>query len=458
MRRLSGKECLGLQELNGPLLIVEGISGVGYDEIVEVRGRDGARRYGRVLEVRPEAAVVEVFEGTDGLGPTDTTVRFLGRPFELGVTRGLLGRIFDGLGRPADGQPPAPATGWRDINGRPVNPLRRDYPRDFIQTGIAAIDGLTSLVRGQKLPIFSGSGLPHNELAAQIVRQAKLPAAEELFAIVFAAMGIKHDEAQVFRETFETSGVRNVVLFLNLADEPSMIRLIAPRVALTAADYLAFDLGMHVLVLLTDITAYCEALREVATAKGEIPSRKGFPGYLYSDLASLYERAGRLVGQPGSITLLPILTMPNDDITHPIPDLTGYITEGQIVLDRNLFLKGILPPINVLPSLSRLMKDGIGKDRTRADHAHLANQLYAAYARVRQLENLAAIIGEEELSSIDKRYLAFGRRFEQDVIAQGSDEDRSIKETLDRGWRTLAELPREELTRVTDAEIREYLR
>lgn len=458
MRRLSGKQCRGLSELAGPLLVIEGVSGVGYGEMVEVLGGRGQRRYGRVLEIRPEVSVIEVFEGTDGLGLDDTTVHFLGRPFELGLSPGILGRIFDGLGRPSDGLPAPPAATWRDVNGRSINPLKRDYPRDFIQTGISAIDGMNSLVRGQKLPIFSGTGLPHNDVAAQIIRQAKLPTEAEPFAVVFAAMGIKHDEAELFRETFETGGgLRNVVMFLNLADEPSIARIITPRVALTAAEYLAFDLGMHVLVVMTDMTAYCEALREIATAKGEIPSRKGFPGYLYSDLASVYERAGRVSGLPGSITQLPILTMPNDDITHPIPDMTGYITEGQVVLDRNLLRKGIVPPVNVLPSLSRLMKDGIGADRTRTDHANLANQLYAAYARVRQLESLAAIIGEEELSAVDKRYLGFGARFEREVVGQGGQEDRTIADTLDRGWAVLAELPREELTRVTEAELKEHL-
>ena len=458
MRRISGKECLGLSELNGPLLIIKGVHGAGYGEMVRVQDASGKRRYGRVLEVHPDSAIIEVFEGTGGLGLDETSVHFLGRPFELGLSPHMLGRIFDGLGQPNDGLPPPPAALWKNINGRPLNPLSRDYPRDFIQTGISAIDGLNSLVRGQKLPVFSGSGLPHNELAAQLVRQAKLPAETESFAVVFVAMGVKHDEAELFRDAFETGGgLRHVIMFLNLADEPSIVRIIAPRVALTTAEYLAFELGMHVLVVLTDMTAYCEAVREIATAKGEVPSRKGYPGYLYSDLASLYERAGRVSGLPGSITQIPILTMPNDDITHPIPDLTGYITEGQIVLDRQLYRKGVSPPINILPSLSRLMKDGIGTGRTRPDHANLASQLYAAYARVRQLESLAAIIGEEELSAVDKRYLTFGSRFEDQVITQGMNEDRPISETLDRGWNALAELPREELTRVTEEELKEHL-
>ncbi|RMH05644.1 MAG: V-type ATP synthase subunit B [Nitrospirae bacterium] len=457
MRRLSGTACRGLQELRGPLLVIEGVSGIAYGEMVQVRDTHGELRYGRVLEVRPEAAVIEVFEGTAGLGLEDTTVQFLGTTFELGVSSDMVGRVFDGLGRPNDGLPAPPAVAWRDINGRAINPLARDYPREFIQTGISAIDGMNSLIRGQKLPIFSAAGLPHNELAAQLIRFAKLPGEPQRFAIVFGAMGIKHDEAELFRETFAISGLQKVVMFLNLADEPSIARIITPRVAMTAAEYLAFDLGMHVLVVLTDFTAYGEAVREIATGKGEIPSRKGYPGYLYSDLASIYERAGRIEGLPGSITLVPILTMPNDDITHPIPDLTGYITEGQIVLDRNLFRKGIRPPVNVLPSLSRLMKDGIGAESTRSDHAHLANQLYAAYARAGQVERLAAIVGEEELSAVDKRYLAFGERFEREFVAQGVNEDRSITETLDLGWRMLTELPKEELTRVTEEEIKEHL-
>jgi len=456
VRRLSGKECRGLQELNGPLLVIEGVSGVGYGEVVQIHRPDGDRRHGQVLEVSSGSAVIEVFEGTEGLTLEDTSVHFLGAAFELGLAHEMLGRTFDGLGRPADGLPAPPAVTWRDVNGRAINPLQRDYPREFIQTGISAIDGLNSLVRGQKLPICSGSGLPHNELAAQIIAQAKLLGTTEPFAVVFGAMGIKHDEAQLFRDAFEASDPGKVVMFLNLADEPSVERIITPRVTLTAAEFLAFDLGMHVLVILTDITAYCEAVREISTAKGEIPSRKGFPSFLYSDLASIYERAGRIVGCTGSITMMPILTMPNDDITHPIPDLTGYITEGQIVLDRNLFGKNVHPPINVLPSLSRLMKDGIGEGRTRRDHANLSNQLYAAYARVGQIESLAAIIGEEQLSALDRQYLAFGDRFEREQLAQALDEDRSILETLDLGWRVLRELPREELTRLSEAEIREH--
>lgn len=457
VRRISGVSCRGISELHGPLLVVEGVNGVAYGEMVQIRDSRGGSRYGRVLEARQEGAVIEVFEGTAGLGLQETTVEFWGSSFEVGLSPEMIGRLFDGLGRVTDGLPEPPARVWRDVNGRAINPLLRDYPREFIQTGISAIDGMNSLIRGQKLPIFSGAGLPHNELAAQIIRFARLTSETERFAIVFGAMGIKHDEAELFKNTFVLSGRRNVMMFLNLADEPSIARIITPRVTMTAAEYLAFDQGMHVLVVLTDCTAYGEAVREIATSKGEIPSRKGYPGYLYSDLASIYERAGRIEGLPGSITLIPILTMPNDDITHPLPDLTGYITEGQIVLDRNLFRKGIHPPINVLPSLSRLMKDGIGEGSTRADHAHLANQLYASYARAGQLERLAAIVGEEELSVIDKQYLSFGARFEREFVGQGAAADRSITETLDLGWHMLTELPREELTRVTEDEIQEHL-
>lgn len=456
--RISGKEVRGLSEISGPLLVMKGMGDVAYGEMVEVVDTQQRRRLGRVLQVTSDVAVVEVFEGTGSLKIKDTRVRFLGRPFEFGLSEAWLGRILNGFGRPIDGLPQPPGVLWRNVNGKPINPMQRDYPREFIQTGISAIDGMNSLVRGQKLPIFSGSGLPHTELAAQIVQQARLIDERESFAVVFAGMGVKHDVAEVFRDAFEASGNRQrVVMILNLADEPPLVRVLTPRIALTIAEFLAFDLGMHVLVVLTDMTAYCEALREVASAKGEIPTRKGYPGYLYSDLASLYERAGRIEGLPGSITQIPLLTMPNDDITHPIPDLTGYITEGQIVLDRNLFRKGIRPPINVLPSLSRLMKDGIGEGHTRPDHSNLANQLYSAYARVRQLESLSMIIGEEELSNVDKQYLKFGERFERELIAQGSHENRSISETLEKGWQVLSALPREELTRVTEQEVAEFL-
>jgi V/A-type H+-transporting ATPase subunit B len=451
------REYVGARGAKGPLLFVEEVHGVGYNERVELVLPDGAILQGRVLEIGDTLAVIEVFEGTAGLSITDIRVRFAGRPFHLPVSREMLGRVFDGLGRPLDGGPAPVSRIQRDVNGRPINPVARVYPEAFIQTGISAIDGMNTLVRGQKLPLFSLSGLPHNDLAGQIIQNARIGDREK-FALVFAAIGVKHDVARQFQNLFETGGVsEQVVMFLNLADDPSVERLLTPRVALTMAEYLAFDLERHVLVVMTDITNYGEALREVATAKGEIASRKGFPGYLYSDLASLYERAGRTRDGEGSITQMPILTMPNDDITHPLPDLTGYITEGQVVLDRELAQKGIYPPINPLPSLSRLMNDGIGEGKTRADHANLASQLYAAYAQVRQIEKLAAIIGEEELSELDRLYLEFGQQFETRFIGQGRDEDRSIEETLDLGWECLSLLPTTELTRVTGEQIERYL-
>lgn len=452
------REYLGVQGARGPLLFLEGVTGVGYNEQAEIELPGGETRSGRVLEVGEKVAVVEVFEGTGGLAPGEARVRFLGHPFLLPVAPDLLGRVFDGLGRPLDGGPPVVSTVLRDVHGSSLNPVARAYPEDYIETGISAIDGMNTLVRGQKLPIFSASGLPHNELAGQIIQHARIEARED-FALVFAAIGVKHDVARSFQDLFEEGGVSGkVVMYLNLADDPSVVRLLTPRVALTAAEYLAFDLEMEVLVILTDITNYGEALREVATAKGEVPSRKGFPGYLYSDLASLYERAGRVQGRRGSITQIPILTMPNDDITHPIPDLSGYITEGQIVLDRDLERKGIYPPINPLPSLSRLMSDGIGEGRTRSDHGHLASQLYAAYAQARQVERLAAIIGEDELSQVDRLYLEFGAEFERRFLAQRRDEGRSLVETLDLGWDCLSLLPPEELGRVTPEEIERHLR
>jgi len=452
------REYVGVSRARGPLIFVEGIEGVGYDERVEIALPDGGLLHGRVLEVSEELAVVEVFEGTGGLSLPELRVRFLGRPFHTPVSPEMLGRVFDGLGRPLDGGPQTVSRIHRDVNGSPINPVARAYPEDFIETGISAIDGMNTLVRGQKLPIFSASGLPHNELAGQIIRHARI-GEQEQFALVFAAIGVKHDVARMFQDLFETGGVTGqVVMFLNLADDPSIVRLLTPRVALTVAEYLAFDLDKHVLVLLTDMTNYGEALREVATAKGEVPSRKGFPGYLYSDLASIYERAGRIHGGKGSITQLPILTMPNDDITHPIPDLTGYITEGQIVIDRDLQRKGIYPPINPLPSLSRLMNDGIGSGKTREDHRNLSSQLYAAYAQARQIEKLASIIGEEELSQVDRLYLEFATEFETRFIAQRIDEGRSLATTLDLGWQCLSILPEGELTRVSEAEIKRYLK
>jgi len=447
---------VGLDEVSGPIVGVSGIHNVGYNELAEIVDRRGTTRLGMTLEVSEGAAVIQVFEGTSGLKLGDTRVRFRGHPLTLAVSEEMLGRAFDGLGRPFDGGP-EPIGEERDVNGLPVNPTARDYPRKFIQTGISAIDGMNTLVRGQKLPVFSGSGLPHRQLVAQITRQARIVGEDIPFAVVFAGMGIKHDEARFYLKNFEESGaMERVVAFLSLADAPSVERLMTPRTALTAAEYLAFDLGMHVLVILTDMTNYCEALREISTQRQEIPSRKGYPGYLYSDLASIYERAGMLRGKPGSITQIPVVTMPNDDISHPIPDLSGFITEGQIVLDRDLDQRGIYPPIAGLPSLSRLMKDGIGEGMTRADHAHLASQLFASYAHVKDIRSLASVIGEEELTALDRSYMEFGEIFEQQFLSQGPEEDRSIEQTLDLGWKILQSLPREELHRITEEEIRKY--
>ena len=455
-RLLDDREYVGLDEVSGPIVGVSGIHNVGYNELAEIVDRHGTTRLGMTLEVSEGAAVIQVFEGTSGLKLGDTRVRFRGHPLTLAVSEEMLGRAFDGLGRPFDGGP-EPIGEERDVNGLPVNPTARDYPRKFIQTGISAIDGMNTLVRGQKLPVFSGSGLPHRQLVAQITRQARIVGEDIPFAVVFAGMGIKHDEARFYLKNFEESGaMERVVAFLSLADAPSVERLMTPRTALTAAEYLAFDLGMHVLVILTDMTNYCEALREISTQRQEIPSRKGYPGYLYSDLASIYERAGMLRGKPGSITQIPVVTMPNDDISHPIPDLSGYITEGQIVLDRDLDQRGIYPPIAGLPSLSRLMKDGIGEGMTRADHAHLASQLFASYAHVKDIRSLASVIGEEELTALDRSYMEFGEIFEQQFLSQGPEEDRSIEQTLDLGWKILQSLPREELHRITEEEIRKY--
>ncbi|HUU68460.1 MAG TPA: V-type ATP synthase subunit B [Planctomycetota bacterium] len=452
-------EYIGLSKMDGPLIVVERIADVAFDELAEVKDPAGNIRIGKVLEVDEHRAVVQVLEGTHGLANSNTRVRFLGESLSIHVSREMLGRVFDGLGRPADGAP-APLTGTpRDVNGMPINPYSRQYPRDFIQTGISCIDCLNSLVRGQKLPIFSGNGMPHDRLAAQIVRQARLLEEQVEFVIVFAAMGVKNDVAQFFHRGFEESGVLSrVAFFLSLADAPSMERLLTPRTALTAAEHLAFDLGMHVLVVLIDMTNYCESLREIGTARGEIPARKGYPGYLYSDLASIHERAGRIKGSEGSITQIPVLTMPADDISHPVPDLTGYITEGQIVMDREMFQRGIYPPVAGLPSLSRLMKDGIGKGRTRDDHAHLASQLFAAYSRVKQVRGLAAVIGEEELSPLDKRYMEFGEQFERRLVSQQEDEDRSIQQTLEIGWDVISLLPKSELHRLTEQELAEHYR
>lgn len=449
----------GLSVINGPLIIVERVRDVGYGELVRIRDGRGRERTGQVLEISHSGAVVQVFGGTEGLSLADTDTVFLGDSLRIPVSRDMLGRVFNGLGQPRDGAPAELAGEYRDVNGSPINPFSRVYPRDFIQTGISAIDGLTTLIRGQKLPIFSGNGLPHNRLAAQITRQAKILTANEEFIIVFCAMGIKYDVAQFFIRSFEESGVlARVAMFLSLADDPTMERLVTPRSALTLAEYLAYDENMHVLVIMTDMTNYCEALREVAIAKGEIPSRKGFPGYLYSDLSTLYERAGRIAGSTGSITQVPILTMPNDDISHPVPDLTGYITEGQIVLDRELTGRAVYPPIAGLPSLSRLMKDGIGEGSTREDHPNLSSQLFAAYSRVKDVRSLSAVIGEEELSPLDRKYLEFGDFFEKELLAQGEYENRSIERTLDIGWKALAVLPREELVRVKAEQVKKYLK
>ena len=442
-------EYLGLSEVNGPLVVLEGVKNASYEEIVEFTVDGNEKKLGRIVAVYEDKAVIQVFEGTSSMSLTNTHTRLTGHPMEIGLSEEILGRTFDGIGKPIDRMGPIDAEVRRNVNGLPLNPVTRKYPRNYIHTGISAIDGLTTLIRGQKLPIFSGNGLPHDQLAAQIVQQASLGDSDEKFAIVFAAMGVKYDVAEFFRRTFEESGVSDhVVMFLNLANDPVVERLITPKVALTAAEYLAFEKGMHILVILTDITSFCEAMREVSSSRGEIPSRKGYPGYLYSELATLYERAGIVQGVEGSVTQIPILTMPNDDITHPIPDLTGYITEGQIVLDRNLHGQAIYPPISVLPSLSRLMKDGIGKGYTREDHQDLANQLFSAYAKVGEARNLASVIGEDELSPIDKKYLEFGKAFEERYIGQGPNENRTIEETLDLGWELLRILPKEELDRV----------
>ncbi|WP_315328596.1 V-type ATP synthase subunit B [Treponema socranskii] len=460
---MKGIEYRGMTSVDGPIVIVRRTENIFYLETVCVRDRNGNKRIGRVMDLSEDAAVVQIFGNTTGLDLDATTYEFLDTPLELRVGEGLLGRIFNGLGDPIDGYPPIVSSELVNINGNPINPYARIYPRDFIQTGISAIDGMNSLVRGQKLPIFSGNGLPHNKLAAQIIRQAKLRSSDEQFVMVFAGMGIKYDIARFFTDTFEESGVLSkVVMFQSLADAPSIERIITPRCALTAAEYLAFKKGMHVLVVLTDMTNYCEALREISTTRGEVPGRKGYPGYLYSDLAELYERAGRIKGSSGSITQIPILTMPNDDISHPIPDLTGYITEGQIVLDRELSQKGLYPPVAGLPSLSRLMKDGIGvaKDgrvMTREDHANVSSQLFASYSKVKSVRNLAAIIGDEELSPLDREYLKFGDKFENEFLMQGEYENRTIEQTLDLGWKILATLPREELYRIKPEYIEKYM-
>ncbi len=438
-------------------MVVEKVSGVAFGEVVRIRASDGGERLGQVLEARTSVAVVQVFEGTKGLDTKGTSVRFIGETMKLPVSMDMLGRVFDGTGRPIDGGPEIIPVERRDITGQPINPSAREYPREFIESGISTIDGLNTLVRGQKLPIFSASGLPHNSLAAQIARQAKVKGQEEEFAVVFCAMGITAEESNYFINDFERTGaLERAVLFLNLADDPAIERIIIPRMALTAAEFLAFDNNMHVLVILTDMTNYCEALREIAAAREEVPGRRGYPGYMYTDLASIYERAGRIFGKEGTITQIPILTMPDDDITHPIPDLTGYITEGQIVLSRDFHRRGIRPPVDVLPCLSRLMKQGIGKGRTREDHDDVSNQLYAAYAEGVDLRELVAVVGEEALTARDRKFLEFADIFEKRFISQTEDEDRSIEETLGIGWDLLSTLPKESLTRIDKRYIAKY--
>ncbi len=454
---MSAKEYRTVASARGGMLSVQGIDAVAFGDRVEVRCEDGPTRNGQVIRAGLDHALIQVFEGTDDLDLETTWVRFLDEPLEIALSPEILGRVFTGLGNPKDNRPPIVSRTRRNVNGQAINPAARAYPREFIQTGVSTIDGLNSLVRGQKLPIFSASGLPHNRLAAQIVRQARLTDDAAGFSIVFAAMGVSYEDARFFEHDFAESGVLgNVVMFVNLADDPPVERLALPRVALTAAEYLAFDLDRHVLVVMSDMTNYAEALREVATAKGDVPARKGYPGYLYSDLASIYERSGRIKDRHGSITLVPVVSMPSDDITHPIPDLSGYITEGQIVLSRELHNQGIYPPVHISPSLSRLMKDGIGKDDTRNDHPHLANQLYALYARAQETRNLAAIVGADELSERDRRYLKFADAFDNRFVAQGEDENRSIVETLNLAWDLLGMFTPDALGRVTEAEISKY--
>ena len=444
-------------EVSGPLMAVEGVEGCAYNEVVLVRTPDGKTRLGQVLEAHLDKAVIQVFEGTSGIDTDQTSVRFTGDTMKIPVSPDMLGRVFDGTGNPIDDGPSIIPEDRKDINGEPINPTAREYPREFIQTGISTIDGMNTLVRGQKLPIFSASGLPHNELAAQIARQAKVLGKEEEFAVIFCAMGITAEESNFFIDSFEKSGaLERAVLFLNLADDPATERIIIPRMALTTAEYLAFEKGMHILVILTDMTNYCEALREIAAARDEVPGRRGYPGYMYTDLSQVYERAGRIHGKEGTITQIPILTMPDDDITHPIPDLTGYITEGQIVLARELQRKAIKPPVNVLPCLSRLMKQGIGKGRTREDHDDVSNQLYAAYAEGVNLRDLVAVVGEEALTDRDRSYLKFSDDFEKRFIMQDSEEDRTIEDTLSLAWELLTIVPKEELKRIDEKYIEKY--
>ncbi|MBR4659538.1 MAG: V-type ATP synthase subunit B [Clostridia bacterium] len=452
------KEYTTIREVVGPLVMVDGVEGIKYDELVEIKRSDGSDiRRGKVLEVNGSKALVQLFEGSQGLKISDSRAKFLGHSIELAVSPDMLGRVFDGMGRPKDGGAPLIPEKLLDINGAPMNPAARDYPNEFIQTGVSAIDGLNTLVRGQKLPVFSGSGLPHAQFAAQIARQAKVRGTNEPFAVVFAAVGITFEEADYFISDFKKTGaIERTVTFVNLANDPAIERIATPRMAITAAEYLAYDLGMHVLVIITDITNYAEALREISAARKEVPGRRGYPGYLYTDLATMYERAGRIRGLPGSITMIPILSMPEDDITHPIPDLTGYITEGQIILSRELHRKGITPPVNVLPSLSRLKDKGIGKGKTREDHADTMNQLFAAYSRGKEAKELAVILGDAALSEVDKLYAKFADEFEAKYVSQGYTVNRSVEETLDIGWELLRILPRSELRRIRDAYLDKY--
>ncbi len=452
------KEYKTIKEVVGPLMLVEGVEGVKYDELVEVTQEDGSVRRGKVLEVKDDKAVVQLFENTQGLKISTSKAKFLGRSLSLDLSEDMLGRVFDGMGNPRDGGAPVIPEKRMNVNGEPINPAARDYPDEFIQTGVSAIDGLNTLVRGQKLPIFSMSGLPHAELAAQIARQAKVRGKDEKFAVVFAAIGITYEEAQYFVDDFKKTGaIERTVLFTNLANDPAIERIATPRMALTCAEYLAFDKGMHVLVIMTDITNYAEALREVSAARKEVPGRRGYPGYLYTDLAQIYERAGRIKGKSGSITQIPILTMPEDDKTHPIPDLTGYITEGQIILSRELYKKGINPPIDVLPSLSRLKDKGIGDGKTREDHADTMNQLFSAYAKGKECKELSAILGDSALSATDKLYAKFAENFEKEYVSQGFTTDRPIEETLDIGWKLMKILPRSELKRIKEKFLDKYL-
>lgn len=452
------KEYKTIKEVVGPLMLVEGVDGVKYNELVEITQQNGEVRMGKVLEVKDDKAVVQLFESSHGLQISTSKARFLGRSQELGVSEDMLGRVFDGMGNPRDGGAPIIPKKRMDINGEPINPAARDYPNEFIQTGISAIDGLNTLVRGQKLPVFSMSGLNHAELAAQIARQAKVRSGEK-FAVVFAAVGITFEEAEFFINDFRRTGaIERTVLFTNLANDPAVERIATPRMALTCAEYLAFDLGMHVLVIITDITNYAEALREVSAARKEVPGRRGYPGYLYTDLATLYERAGRIKGKKGSITQIPILTMPEDDKTHPIPDLTGYITEGQIILSRELYKRGVNPPIDVLPSLSRLKDKGIGDGKTREDHADTMNQLFSAYAKGKESKELAAILGDAALTPTDRLYAEFADKFEKEYVSQGTTTDRPIEETLDLGWKLLKILPKSELKRIKEKYIEKYLK